>query len=282
MIELGSHFRDTERFRLREWHRRQHLLEQSRRDAQTRREEAAEELESDLLAAAGTILATPQEIESFTIKLDEFETRLDTYNKASVAALMQKQAELEDIEERLEQIREKKADMQKNAFVMDDGTRIFLGPDGSYAIDVEGNDVPLEKVPVEAVPKRAWIADKYSDILQFEQDLSDAKETVEGEISAIHRFDKRRNQSVERAEEIRSEINKGDLTKERIDELGDELDQMDKDLLQAMPPSVRAQVPGLGLDADTPNMKVGFENAVTSVSSKSTAPAPETVQPSGM
>lgn len=250
MIELRAHFRDSNRHRLREWHRQQRHMEQTRRDDQKRRDDAAEELESDLLTAASTILATPQEIEAFAVRLDDFETRLDTYDKATVKALLESQ-------QRLEAYQLERANMLDQAYVMENGRRVFRSEDGSYYMDedrnaVDPNDLDLSRF-TDAMPSA-------EDFIRIEDNIL-REQTVQ---QNIHDFDAAKNKALDRAEDIRTEIEKGGMTKERLDELADELDRMDKDLLQIMPPSVRAHVPGLGLDADTPDMKAGFNNVAAS------------------
>ena len=250
MIELRSHFHGSDHYRLREWHRRQHLMEQSRRDDQARREGAADELESDLLTAASTILATPQEIEAFAVKLDEFEARLDTYDKATVKALLESQ-------QRLEAFQHQREAMLRKAYVMDDGRRAFRSEDGLFYIDENRNTVDPSNLDLS----------RFTDVMPSAEAFIENEDNIlreEALQQEIHEFDAAKDRAQDRGKEIRAEIEKGSVTKERLDELSEELNGLDKDLMQVMPSAVRTHVSAFGLDTDKPDMKAGFEDATAS------------------
>lgn len=259
MIQLRSHFRIGELGRYREQERRRQHSDRARENDQKRKEQAADELDSDLVASAMTIIpATNEQIAAFAAKLDGFEDRLNSYDEATVAALMESEAELAKIDENLTLVQSALQDMLKKAHVTDDGRRIFLTPDRTEAIDEFGAQVPLEEIELDAVPPEAYIADQYLQNLRLEDELLDSRIEKVREIEAIHRFDERLQHARETQGDMRRQIEEGDLSEDDLEALEADLDQLDRDLLQNMPVSVRKHVPEIGLDAQTPDTKAAF------------------------
>ena len=282
MIMSRVHFiengRDLHQRNAREVQFRKQQQDKAREQDQKRKADAAEELDSDLVAAAmTTIPATQKEIAAFAARLDTSEARHDVYNDATVAALIQSQAELDEINRQLGQVRHDLDEMLRQAYVMDDGRRVFINADGTEAIDEFGNDISLDLSPVENVPSGARISDQFKAHLALHNELSQAAEDKQAEIDEIHGFDDLLHDASERHDAMRAKVEEGDLTKSELDALSEELDQMDIELLQAMPPAVRAHVPDLGLDAETPNMSAPFNDNAAQLAapefSTSTAPA---------
>lgn len=278
MMALQVHFiengRDMHQRNARATHFRKQQQDKAREQDQKRKAEAAEELDSDLVAAAmTTIPATQNEVAAFTVRLDASEAQHDVYNDATVTALIQSQAELEVINRQLEQVRHELDEMLQRAYVMEDGRRVFLNQDGTEAIDEFGNTVSLELVPVENVPNGARISDQFKAHLALNHQLSNTAEDKQAEIDEIHRFDDLLHDANERHDAVRAKIEEGDLTKGELDALSDELDQMDIELLQAMPPAVRAHVPDFGLSGNTPDMSAPFNQTATHASSPEVARA---------
>ena len=259
MIQLRAHFRNGELGRYQEQERRRRHADRASENDQKRKEQAADELDSDLFASAmTTIPATSEQIAAFSVKLDGFEDRLNSYDEATVAALMESEADLAKIDESLMLVETALQDMLKKAHVMDDGRRIFLTPEGTEAIDEFGAQVPLEAIDLDAVPPQAYIADQYLENLRLEDELLDARVDKAREIEAIHRFDERLQHARETHGDMKHRIEEGGLSQDDLDALEADLDQLDRDLLQNMPVSVRKHVPDIGLDAQTPDPTAAF------------------------
>lgn len=259
MIQLRAHFRIGELGRYREQERRRQHSDRARENDQKRKEQAADELDSDLVSAAmTTIPATSEQIAAFSVKLDGFEDRLNSYDEATVAALMESEADIAKIDENLMLVQTALQGMLTKAHILDDGRRIFLTPDGAEAIDEFGAQVALKEIDLGAVPPEAYIADQYLENLRLENELLDARVEKVREIEAIHRFDERLQQAREMHGDMRSQIEEGGLSQDDLDGLDADLDQLDRELLQNMPVSVRKHVPEIGLDAQTPDTKAAF------------------------
>ncbi|MCC2097988.1 MAG: hypothetical protein KDJ29_13910 [Hyphomicrobiales bacterium] len=194
MIRAQAHFGKNPNERLREWQRYQRHLTKTREDANKRREQNLDEAADSDFASFATVVATTEEIEEFSAKLDAFDQRLETYHEASVEALIEANEKLEDVRRRFKLTRGELGEMRKHAFELEDGTRVFLSEDSTWAIDIQGNDVAMEKVPVEAVPPSARIADRFADTLRAERDLIADEITLESDIEAIHAFDRKREE----------------------------------------------------------------------------------------
>jgi len=260
MIRARAHFGKSEGERLREWRLHQRQLEQTRRDHDKKKADAADELESDLVSAA-MVVVTTEEIDAFTVRLDEFDARLDDYHEASVEALIEANAKLEIVNDKLDKTRERLDAMREKAFELEDGRRVFVSEDGTWSIDVTGNSVAIDEVPVDIIPNNARIADQYKASMEYEAELIGQQFAIEGEIEDIHHFDRLREEYEERADAIRGQLEKDGATKEQLDRYEDELDRMDAELTSAMPSSVRARVNGLSMETELPEMMSAFQNA---------------------
>ncbi|MGJ8530187.1 hypothetical protein [Maritalea sp.] len=90
MIRLNEHFKADVRHRHTEWLRQQRWFIKSRQ-AKLRSDEAADKAEQALTAfAAEVIMATE-------IQIQQFNTKLDCYDEATVAALMDNQVLLDQL-----------------------------------------------------------------------------------------------------------------------------------------------------------------------------------------
>ncbi|MEM8497829.1 MAG: hypothetical protein AAF542_07375 [Pseudomonadota bacterium] len=209
MIDLGNHFRRDET-RHSEWLRQRQWFIKAREDRE-KRAERTEKLEDDLAAMGMEVVMATE------IQIREFEEKLDTYEAATVTALMENQKQLDLVNARIEA-------MLAQAYVMEDGRRVFKTQDGTQVFDEFGEEVSPEELDFDLISADRPTAEDYlrdlgereallserSDLLEYQQKLDDARERVsEGEISEA------------------------------------DLEELDKDLLEVMPDRVREHTPGI-------------------------------------
>lgn len=137
MSQLGEHFGSDDRSRHSEWLQHQQWFIKARRDHE-RKEEAADNLQDDILAlAAEVILATE-------IQIEEFKVKLDAYDEATIIALMENQEQLDAINAQL-------LSMLERAYVMDDGRRVFKTEDGTQVFDEFANEVTCDELDFDLI-----------------------------------------------------------------------------------------------------------------------------------
>lgn len=223
MIQLSEHFRSDNRNRYSERMKHQQWFIKARHD-QERKEEAADKLEAEFLTLATEVVMAAQ------IQIGEYKAKLVTYDEATVFALMENQ-------EQLDAVRAEIQDMLSRAYVMNDGRRVFKSEDGILVIDEFGEIVTLEELNPDLVPFDGPTSDEYLSKLKLEDDLL-------AERQKIHEFDELKNQQHEELEE-------GGVTEERLEE-------MDAELFNAMPDSIRTHVPGLAAKENVTSVKTSF------------------------
>ena len=222
MIQLADHFQSDDSRRHSEWLRQRQWFIKAKHD-QERREKIEEKLDDDLAAFASEVIMASE------ARIAAFEVKLDTYDEATVAALMENL-------EILEQLHAERDAMLERAFVMEDGRRVFKSEDGSFVIDEFGADVSVEEIDPAMIADHHPSAESYLEnlasieaataereaILDYQAKLDDAREqTANGEISEV------------------------------------ELDDLDADLLDAMPDSVRAHA-GVAIGTAAPDLTASF------------------------
>lgn len=247
MGALGEHFRSEDSSRHSEWLRQQRWFIKSRQDRQ-RREEAADKLEIDVTAfAVETVMATQAQIKAFEVKLD-------SYDKATVVALMENQELIDAVKDRL-------SDMLARAYVMDDGRRVFKTEDGTQVFDEFGVEVSVEELDPDLIDNNRPTYEEYA------ADAA-ALATLEAERTQILEF------------QVRVDAAREDIANGEISEA--ELEELDAELLDAMPPTVRSHVSGLKVTAPQTNRTVEPADQqpdapighTQSVATASTAPTP--------
>jgi len=212
MVALGEHFKSEDRSRHSEWLRQQRWFIKARHDHQ-RREEIADKIEDGVAAfAVETVMATQSQIKSFDVKLD-------SYDEATVIALMENQELIDAVQDRL-------ADMLARAYVMDDGRRVFKTQDGTQVFDESGAEVPAEELDPDLIDDSRPTYEEYAADVE-------ALAALEVDRTQILEFQ-------ERVDATREDIADGEVSEA-------ELEALDAELLDAMPPTVRGHV--LGLEA---------------------------------
>ncbi len=205
------------------------------------------------------ILSTATDIALATeFAIAEFETKLDSYDEATVAALMENQELLEAVNVRI-------LEMLNNAYVMDDGRRVFKTEDGTQVFDEFGKEVAANELDFEEIgPERpTWEA--------FSAEVS-LRNNLETERAQILEFQ-------EKVDAARDQISEGEIT-------ADELNELDAELANALPPSVKAQLPGSDQPEDAPDLQTVFGAAndpklISNVPLAATAPMMAKLDPMG-
>lgn len=142
------------------------------------RDTSADE-QADMLAIVELVLATTDQIDAFTVKLD-------AYDAATIEALMLNEEELVAVRERI-------ASMLLDAHVLPDGRRVFKTRDGTQVFDQYGSEIaPDELAPEEiADDKPRWedwlhdqteemrLVEERQDLLAFQEKLDDTRERLE-------------------------------------------------------------------------------------------------------
>ena len=222
MLRLGDHFRNDEQGRHSEWLRQRKWFIKAKQD-RVRRDDLADQAEDDAFAFAAGVAATPVEIQTF-------ETKLDTYDIAVVTALMENQSALDAVNSRIDEL-------LTQAHVIQDGRRVFKTEDGLQVFDEHGAELSSDVIePIEISDhKPSW--EKYNGELE-------SREQLKTERSNILDFQ-------DEVDAARERVSEGKISKS-------ELDDLDAELADAMPVSVKAHVPGLDQGENVTDLKSDF------------------------
>ena len=197
------------------WQREQKALHHNRRrEEREKHERDAEKGDNAFAEIAGAVLATSEEIA-------DFQVTLDAYDEAAINALMQNEQDLLVVREQLD-------DMLSKAYVLEDGRRVFKTEDGTRVFDEHGVELPPDSIDPDLIDDLRPRAEPYLEALHVEKSLVEER-------ADLLDFQ-------EKLDHAREESNRGDLTKE-------ELDDLKSDLEASMPPSVREQ---LGMETSQP------------------------------
>ncbi len=219
MIQLGEHFSSDDRSRHSEWLLRRQWFIKARYQ-QERQRGITEKLDDEILSlATEAVMATEMQIEEFKVKLD-------TYDEATVFALMENQEQLDAVNAQI-------LAMLERAYVMDDGRRVFKTEDGTQVFDEQGTEVTRDELDFDLISPSAPTWEQRMELLgKRDQLTTERKQILE--------FDK-----------ARENVAEGKIS-------SDELDELDSELSEAAPPLVKKQMPGYSAADSTPNAKATF------------------------
>ena len=240
MIRAMNHFRN-ERVSVKVAEANRHQWFIAAREEKRRKTQLADQADDDFLdLVTSVILATEFEVQ-------QFRTRLDKYDEATVAALMENQQALDAVRERL-------ANMLSRAHVLGDGRRVFKTGDGTQVFDEHGSQLDETIIHPDQIDdnKPRWEA--------FQQELQTQQQLIQ-ERRDLHEYQ-------QKLDEARERSGPDDITKS-------ELDDLDKDLMDAMPTAVRRQIPGFEASETIPAVKSEFTaraNPVVPVAPVQTGP----------
>ena len=224
MIDLSHHFASDEPGRHSEWLRQQKWFIKLRDDRE-RREKIEEKLDDTMEAlVSAVVMATTEE-------LNELQTRLDAYDEATVIALMENQEKLDRVNAHISQLLDR-------AYVMEDGRRVFLSEDRTQAFDEFGEPVTPDELDFDMIPENTPTWEQWRDANTEKKELTQERQDI---LDFQEKIDAAREKTAD-----------GKISEQ-------ELDDLDADLLEAMPKSVRAHVPDLEDLQDTPELKSHFQ-----------------------
>lgn len=273
MIQLGEHFRDSERNRQSEWllrQRRQWFIKARRNYA--RKEDLAEKQAEEILSlATETVMATQVQIKEFEkqldvydSRLDDYEARLDAYDAGIANAITENNKMIDIINQRLVNTEARLQLMLERAHVMEDGRRVFKSKDGSYAIDENNKYVSPEEANYDDIIGPA--ADDYSQKFISKQndigELAKRQEFSQTLFKAQAESDVGREklgQARESIAEKRARIEEGDIIDSELEEMKSDLEDLTSSLdFPTIPISTINNIAKPINTAEIPNAKTAF------------------------
>lgn len=186
---LRSTFRrgvDVEAHRRLQWQ----LREQQERE-QRQKQNEVNQGESDFIDLAAVIITNEQ--------AQMFQSEIDTYQLATVEALEENRKAIELVRERLERFMEQ-------AHRLDDGRRVFKTEDGLRVFDEFGVELPADIIAPDEIPDHLprWevvkdaldelerLEAEQTELLDFQADLDEAQDLLDGGAMTQEQFDKLR------------------------------------------------------------------------------------------
>lgn len=272
MIELATHFRNDDRNRHSEWLRQRKWFIKAKQD-QTRREDAAEKLVDDLTAlAVEAVIATDLQIRQFETRLANYESKLDQYDaKLDIYDETVTRALIEHLE-RLQILETRHAELLDNAFVLENGTKVFKSKDGTFVVDEVGGKLSLDIVDPDIIPDGFTTAEDLTASL-------DAMETENAEINELHRaqaeIDAAREQSSlarEKLDAAKDALDKHGITVQEIEDLDADLEGLVPTKLPSLPKSAIKHLSGISNAGKLPDAQSAFVANANPADQKEAAP----------
>ncbi len=239
MIQLMHHFGNDSRFSHSQEALRKKWFIKARQEQKLREDIAEEASENSTVTAIGVSVIMASEI-----RITEFEAKLDVYDTAITTALMENQIEFETLQKLLFEIEARLEGIWQYANIMQDGRRVFLNGARTQAYDEFGKPVSDEEYSYDQFAPDHILVDDFLSDLKARGKVHDAMQANRTARDEIHEFDDLKDQH-------REELAQGDITEDRLDE-------MDAELLDMMPPSVKAHVPGFDSADNAPAVKTAF------------------------
>lgn len=238
MSVLAHHFRRDDRSRHSAWLRQQKWFIKARQDRERREDVAEGREETTVGLASEAVIATQTQIRAFEAKLTRYET-------ATVEALEINSQKLDGVRKELSDVALHIQHLLDRAYLMEDGRRVFLTEDRSKAFDEFGTEVSPDDLDFDLVPENAPTWESFSDALSRQDDLRREYEELEQERSDIMEFQGK-------LDDARDKVSSGELTK-------DELDNIDRELDEALPRSFKAGLSDPHESADPTSVRSQFE-----------------------
>ena len=271
MILLGEHFSSDDQSRHSEWLRRRQWFIKAKQDHH-RKEEIADRQDDEILTfATEAVIATQIQIKEFEARIDAYEAKLDTYDQKLTAydiaitkALVENTNLLEFIEQQLADVDAELLSLLAQAFVLEDGRRVFKSEDGSYVIDENDKQVTRDEVDFDLVTgptAETYLSKKLEKtrLLEAQTDALDERDKLH---SAQDKIDALKNDVSDarlKIGEARTVIAEGDITLDELEDLDSELeDAMPLSTLPTLPASAMKHLSGIENIADAPNAKAEF------------------------
>ena len=248
MIQLMHHFGNDSRFSHSEKARRKKWFIKARQEQKLREDIAEEASENATVTAIGVSVIMASEIQ-----IAKFEAKLDVYDTAITEALMDNRERLDFIEKRLAETELRLQAMLEQAYIIEDGRRVFKSEDGSFVIDEFGEDVSPVEVDFDLVTGPT--AQAYLEQLQFRRNDLETRDSLIADRRQLHK-------AHDLVQEKREVIKSGAVTVE-------DLKNYDAEIMDALPPSARKRIPGFDNADNAPAAKTAFtDNAAPSLPQK--------------
>ena len=163
-------------------------------------------------------------------------------------------------QEQLDLVRARLDAMLAQAYVLEDGRRVFRTEDGTQVFDEFGQEVGADEIDPAQIDPSLPTWEAFSADLELEQALQKEREAI--------------IEYQDRLDDAREQIADGEISEA-------ELEELDADLADLMPPSVRQNVPGMEIAEPVPELSASFARSVTTPQMQSagaTPPAPTPMQ----
>lgn len=178
--------------------------------------ERKEELDDKAEAAAGAMaMAVVSSPPASAQQIAAFEADLTTYDAATVDALIANTRELSRVRAQMDA-------MLAQAFIMEDGRRVFKTEDGTQVFDEFGVEVGLDELDPAEIPDSSPRWEEYAPLLTLESELEQEREIL---LDYQQQLDEAREALVE-----------GEITEA-------ELEELQARLIENMPEAVRERLP---------------------------------------
>lgn len=204
------------------------------------REERAEQNVGDL--AASIVIVDPIEVEAFRADLD-------TYDAATIEAIMENR-------EILERLYRERDMLLERAYQLEDGTRVFKSEDGMQVFDEHGDLVSPDRVDPDQIADHYPSAESYLEQLR----LIEQHEAIDQNLIKYQT----------QLDEARERLDSGELSQSEFDELRSSIEN-------DMPIEVRRKLPEYDPTQEA-ELKTDFSASVTQTTK--TSPADMVIDPS--
>ena len=223
MLALKHRFMATDTRQRIEADRRRTREINRRREEREKKDEAEQDTNDAVTAFATAVtVSTPATPE----RVLEFEATLTEYDMAVVEALMRNDDLMAKLDAAI-------FVMLEQAHVLEDGRRVFRTKDGTQVFDEFGEEVSADVIHPDAIDPAAPTWEAFSAKLDERNELVQQREGI---LAYQNRLD-----------EARSEIEDGEISLE-------ELEVLEAELADSMPPAVAAHVEGLEPATPTPGV----------------------------
>lgn len=237
-IHLRAHFRQrADRSKIEALRRKQWFVKAQRDDI--RRDKIADQAEETLLETVTAIV-----VAASAARIKSSQARIYQYDEATIKAFQENQIAMDEAKDLLAQIELHIQQMLGCAYVMDDGRRVFLTEDRTQAFDEFGVEVMPDELDFDLVSPDAPTWESYSSGLEAQTTARQGIEALEVERQAILDFQEKVDAAGER-------ISDSDISEA-------ELDDLDAELSEAMPPSIRKHVPGFDTTDNAADLQSEF------------------------
>ena len=247
MMQIAAHdLRSTfqrgvneEAYRRLQW---QHREQQDRERRQ--RQNEVDQSESDLLDMAAVVITVEQ--------AEIFQSEIDTYQLATVEALEENRKALDRVRERLDSYMER-------AHRLEDGRRVFKTESGlqvfdEYGVELSADVISPDEIPdhlprweqvEEALNELERLEAEQAELLEYQADLDEAQELLDGGEMTQEQFDNLREQiAVDAPDAVKSRISGTDVSLESSLPTATLSSDIDLDAQLAAMPIAKPLVPG--------------------------------------